>query len=102
MSHEPQNLASRTLIVAGSVLAAFAFLVLAVCMLLDRQWIVPDANVAHYPARPRLQVTPSNDLDTFRKEQRNTEIWGWVDADHRVARIPVARAMQLMAKENKQ
>lgn len=99
MSHEPQNLASRKLIIAGGVLIAGALLVLVICVVLDRLWITPDAKVAHYPTGPRLQVTPSRDLDTFRKEQKNTEIWGWVDADHRVARIPVARAMQLMAKE---
>jgi hypothetical protein len=101
MSHEPQNLASRQLIIAGAVLALGAALALAACLLLRHSWIVPDNREAHLPSSPRLQVTPSNDLQTFRNQQASNTGWGWVDADHRVARIPVARAMQLMAKEKK-
>jgi hypothetical protein len=101
MSHEPQHLASRKLIVAGATLMTCTALVLVICLFLDRHWIVPDAQLAHYPAAPRLQPAPSRDLETFRTEQGNTQVWGWVDRDHRVARIPVSRAMQLMAKEKK-
>lgn len=99
MSHEPQGLASGRLALAGIILAAGAVLVLVICFFLWRSQVSPTANVATYPPQPRLQPSPARDLATFRREQKNENIWGWVDKDHRVARIPVERAMQLMATE---
>lgn len=99
MSHEPQGLASGRLALAGVILAAGTLLVLILCFFLWRSHVSRSPAVATYPAQPRLQPRPARDLATFRREQKNEDIWGWVDRQHGVARIPVERAMQLMARE---
>jgi hypothetical protein len=47
---------------------------------------------------PQLAVTPRQDLQRFQSgESRFTQSYGWIDRDHRVVRIPISRAMQLVA-----
>jgi hypothetical protein len=46
---------------------------------------------------PRLQTTPWTDLRAFRSEQQNyLNSYGWVDEKLGVARIPIARAKELL------
>ena len=46
---------------------------------------------------PRLQTTPWTDLRTFRADQQKTlDSYGWVDEKLGIARIPIARAKELL------
>lgn len=50
------------------------------------------------PPLPRLQVNPYGDLASVRAHEESIlEGWGWADADHSHARIPIGRAMALVA-----
>ena len=52
------------------------------------------------PPEPRLQKAPVMDLKEFRAgEEQILNSYGWVDPDKGVVRIPVERAMELVAKE---
>lgn len=100
MSHEPQHLASGRLARLAAILAGSAATVLVICFFLWRAWAtVPEP--APRPVEPRLQAEPGRDLERFRRGQRNADQWAWVDREHGIARIPVERAMQLMAKDGK-
>lgn len=100
MRHEPQALASGRLARLAAILAGSTAAVLVLCFVLWRAWVTPP-EPAHRPGEPNLQAEPRRDLEMFRRRQRNTDEWGWVDRQHGIARIPVARAMQLMAEDGK-
>jgi hypothetical protein len=52
------------------------------------------------PPQPGLQTTPWLDLRTFRAEQRSyLDGYGWVDEKLGVARIPIARAKEMLLKK---
>lgn len=52
------------------------------------------------PANTRLQVNEPQDLKTFRaKEQATISNYAWEDKAAKVVRIPVARAMELVAEK---
>ena len=52
------------------------------------------------PPEPRLQVTPSQDLDAIRKaEIDRLSSYGWVDRKAGVVHIPIERAIDLVAAE---
>lgn len=54
------------------------------------------AQATDFP-EPRLQTTPWTDLRTFRAEQQNyVNGYGWVDEKLGVARIPIAKAKELL------
>jgi hypothetical protein len=49
---------------------------------------------------PRLQRAPAAELAEVRNEEESAiESYGWVDRKARVARIPIGRAMDLLAKK---
>jgi hypothetical protein len=50
------------------------------------------------PPAPRLQADPHADLEALRaRDGRILGTYGWVDRDAGIARIPIARAMELLA-----
>jgi hypothetical protein len=54
--------------------------------------------VDHFPS-PRLQPNPNAELVEMKVEERKfTDSYGWVDRKAGIARIPVARAMEILAK----
>ncbi|MET0256117.1 MAG: hypothetical protein ABWZ85_04480 [Luteibacter sp.] len=101
MSHEPQNLHARGIAWSGVAIGVSACLVMAICFVLWKDWAASEPQPARFPAAPRLQATPASDLDAYRQAQARRDGWGWVDREHRIARVPVDRAMQLMAREPK-
>jgi hypothetical protein len=51
------------------------------------------------PPEPRLQLSPPTDLAAMREEENEAlHSYGWVDRESRVVRIPIERAMELVAK----
>jgi hypothetical protein len=72
-----------------------------------RAGAVPGAPVSPVAARegdrlpplPRLQTTPYTDLKAFRaSEDQVLQTYAWVDKEQGVVRIPVARAIELIAE----
>lgn len=50
------------------------------------------------PPEPRLQVDPRRDLAALHEEERQALAgYGWVDREAGIARIPIERAMELLA-----
>lgn len=59
----------------------------------------PSAPPALSSGAPRLEITPREDLQRFDSaEARLANSYGWTDRDHGVARIPIKRAMDLLAQ----
>ena len=59
-----------------------------------------DSNPLKRPPEPRLQSTPVPDLQRLRQgEEAIFDHYGWVDPDKGIVRIPVQRALELVAKE---
>ncbi len=59
-----------------------------------------DANPRKQPPEPRLQTTPLPDLSRFLQgEEAILDHYGWVDPDKGIVRIPVERALELVARE---
>ena len=53
--------------------------------------------VPQYPA-PALQVKPQVDLQTYRaRAERDLNSYGWIDQAHGITKIPIDRAMNLLA-----
>lgn len=58
------------------------------------------ANPQKEPPEPRLQAKPRLDLSEFRAtEDAKVKSYGWIDPEKGVVRIPISRAMDLVAKE---
>ena len=52
------------------------------------------------PPEPRLQTSPALDLKTLRDaEDAHLHSYAWVDRKAGAVRIPIERAMELVAKE---
>jgi hypothetical protein len=51
------------------------------------------------PPAPRLQIDPKADLSRLRADETaRLDSYGWIDRDRQLARIPVARAIELTAQ----
>ena len=62
--------------------------------------VMVSSNPRKEPPEPRLQPKPVMDLKEFRVgEEVILKSYGWVDPDKGIVRIPVERAMELVAKE---
>jgi hypothetical protein len=58
------------------------------------------ANPRKEPPEPRLQPLPRTDLAKFRaSEEELVNSYGWIDPAKGTVRIPISRAMDLVAKE---
>jgi hypothetical protein len=62
--------------------------------------IHPLAEAGDVRPKPLLQETPALDLERFRaKEEETLSTYGWVDRSSGVVRIPIERAMEIVARE---
>lgn len=60
---------------------------------------IPEASVRQMPPEPRLQPAPERELATLRLEQKTLlGNYGWVDRPAGIARIPIDRAIDLVAQ----
>ena len=61
--------------------------------------VLPEARQYYEPPEPRLQPSPPADMKRFLAEQRaEVESYAWVDQQGGVARVPVERAMEIVAE----
>jgi hypothetical protein len=59
----------------------------------------PLAGLRPLPPTPRLQITPATDLkDTREQEHDLLSSYAWVEKDKGVVRIPIDRAMDILAQ----
>jgi hypothetical protein len=99
------------IVLVGIVLALAAAGSLAVCVWLfdvfaseaDRMDVpvseIPEARRRELPPAPRLQTSPRQDLDDMREEEdRTLGEYGWLDPKAEIVRIPIERAMELIAE----
>jgi len=112
VGHETRdaNVRSVSRFVLGLVAGVFAALLL-MWFLFDRFAVraarlspQPETMAARNPQKeppePRLQRAPVMDLTEFRAgEEKLLNDYGWVDPDKGIVRIPVERALDLVAKE---
>lgn len=111
LGHETTDFAMRPVVIGAIflvVLSAFAFVAmrwLFVVYDVREQQLNPPPNPLaaqqemRLPPEPRLQAQPVLDLQHLRAaEESLLTTYGWVDAKQGVVRIPVARAMELLAK----
>jgi len=109
-AHEETDVRVRPIVVAAAGLSAILVLALVVVQLLFHYFAVregrrsPPANPLagaygrQVPPEPRLQTEPREDLVTLRaREDERLHGYAWMDRDAGVARIPIERAIDLLA-----
>jgi len=89
---------SMVVLLAGSLaLMGWLFGVFA-GMPLGRSRSAPIAETRPYSSAPRLQASPTRDMQEMRRsENARLQSYGWVDRTAGVARIPIDQAMELLA-----
>ena len=105
---EADRLANRKLIITsiGSIVV-FGVAVAISSWLLDATRRPVDTHLPAPSAAPMtigtveqgLLLGPARGLDLRRDQRASLDRWGWVDRDAGIARIPVERAMELVAAE---
>jgi hypothetical protein len=106
VTHEPDRLSGRAIAISSAILVVFVTVCLVVAVDLTRAFakhvVLPDSA----PPKPELgmiEQTPIREtqggLDAVAEQRRSLESWGWVDRGRGVARIPIERAMDLVAAE---
>ena len=96
------------------MIAALLLLIISVCLLVcwgimhlfnreraarEKPPRAPMAGRAPAFPQPRLLVYPGSEREKFQKsEQKQLDTYGWIDRPAGVARIPSARAMQLLVE----
>ena len=107
--HEDRDVAVRPMVWTAVLLVVCGGLIqVAVYMAmshLERQRLEtfapasPLARERLVPPAPRLQLSPAEDLQAMRARERQVlGSYGWVDRPHGVVRIPIERAMALIAQ----
>lgn len=99
MNHQPHRIAARSLTAIGAILGAGTLVVMVLCWLLWRGYVQAPFRPVPPAASPRLQAHPAADLAAVRAQQARANGYGWVNAQHTVARVPVERAMAILARE---
>ena len=65
---------------------------------LGRGRSAPIAETRPYPPAPRLQASPTRDMQEMRRtENARLQSYGWIDQSAGIARIPIDQAMELLA-----
>jgi hypothetical protein len=107
--HEERDVQLRPLIISGMGLAMLAGLsLLAMWLLFDyfaarraRLELAPSPmfEARQLPPEPRLEVSPQQDLRQMRAaETAVLHSYGWVDRQAGIVRIPIERAIELLAE----
>jgi hypothetical protein len=109
--HERSDFNPAAIALFGAVLAATIAAVVAVSFLFMEfavpreplpQAGSPSAARERAAAAPRLQVRGSNELREMREaEERVLNSYVWIDREKGIVRIPVERAMEILAEKEK-
>lgn len=101
-AHESYAVASGSLHWSAAILAGSLLLVVLGMYELAQHWLhlQPAVPVASVPPQPRLQPDPASDLAAERAQQQaRLDRYQWIDRDAGIARIPIERAMALLAQQ---
>ena len=104
--HEPSAIAAGRVLVIGAILAFVVLTSVVVLHFVLRDLVMPRhaelmLRPGVLPPEPRLQPSPQNDLAVFRaRKEALLSGYAWTDAKHTYARIPIARAMQIYARQH--
>jgi hypothetical protein len=109
--HEPTEIGVRPILVFAAALAALTIVALVLIALMMRGFSADEKadgtttrqlveeKAGDFPA-PRLQRNTTYDLKEFRKQEADAlNSYGWVDPKAGIAQIPIATAMDLVAKK---
>jgi hypothetical protein len=107
--HEERDVQLRPIVISGMSLALLAGLsLLAMWLLFDyfaarraRLEVVPSPvfEARQLPPEPRLQISPQQDMRQMRAaEMAALHSYGWVDRQAGIVRIPIERAIELLAE----
>ena len=101
-AHESYAVAARRLHWIAAILFASLVAVVLVMYLLAHTWLkTAEHPPGAIPSGPRLQSDPAVDLAAERRrEQAQLNGYAWVDRDKGVARIPIDRAIDLLARSS--
>lgn len=109
VGYETRDANSAGVLIFLAILATTLVLVILFAWGLFRQYAVsinnkppdsPFTGVREVPTAPTLQVTPRADLERILAEQQSKlETYGWVDRQAGTVRIPIERAMDLLAQK---
>lgn len=100
-AHESYAVAAGKLHWIAAIMAAVLVAIVMTMYLLFRAWLAaaPLETVTQIPPIPRLQPHPARDLASERdREQARLSGYRWMDRDAGVARIPIERAMRVLAQ----
>ncbi|MFO1397012.1 MAG: hypothetical protein U1F48_08115 [Burkholderiales bacterium] len=100
-AHMPDAVSLRGVTAGGLAIAAGVGVSMAVAFVLVRAAGVTSAvPPPRMPPAPRLQATPAQDMATYRAEKhRQLTEYAWADRDRGIVRIPIERAMAIVAQE---
>ncbi len=103
--HEPAEFAARRILLIGAGLLVSVVVLSAIVLAVIRQPHSAQRNAfvaggGDVPS-PRLQTKPGDDYAHYLAEKRaQLESSGWIDAEHRVAHIPIEQAMDDIARRS--
>lgn len=101
-AHEPHRVDAPALHKLGGLFLLSFVLILCVMYVLWRHvqpWTL-DMPAQPLPPTPRLQThAPRDRAAQYRLQAQQLNSYGWVDAEHRLAHIPIERAMALLAQQ---
>ena len=107
--YERRDLSPRSIALFGAVLSIVIVLSAAIVTLLQlyagsryarRQTPRPPLAVTREATEPRLQVNAPSELRAMREaEERMLSSYGWIDPQAETVRIPIDRAMEILAQK---
>jgi hypothetical protein len=106
--HEPAAIATARVLWVGAAVAALVLVIIVVLYQVVQRDMIPRiaqlaARASAIPPAPRLQAHARSDLAILQqKEEVLLSGYAWIDSAHRIARIPIERAMAIYAAEQAQ
>jgi hypothetical protein len=99
-AHESYAVAARRLHWVAAILAGSLAGIVLLMYVLAHTWLrTTSPPIEAAPPSPRLQANPAADLAAERRrEEGMLEGYAWVDRKQGIARIPVQRAMEILAR----
>src|SRR5581483_4658494 len=103
--HEGSDLRPGVVLLAASGVIAMVLVVALIATLLARSFhpLPPGASTLQSPPSPAvpLRSDPVEEQAAFQREKRSRlESYGWVDARHQSAHVPIERAMEMLARKD--